>query len=90
MYTDYDVIIAGSGVAGLAAGIYCAKEAAAKALGRGLYGLLPAELEVGHEPGGVPVLHLHGTALQQYGGFSFSISISHSGDYAIAFCVAAE
>ena len=70
-----------------AAGIYCAKEAAAKALGRGLFGLLPREIEVCHSDPGTPVIHLHGGALARYGGHSFSLSISHSGQYAVAFCI---
>ncbi len=71
-----------------AAGLYCAKEAAAKALGRGLFGLLPRELEIGHDEAGMPLLRLHGAAQARYGGVSFALSISHSGDYAVAFCVA--
>ena len=70
-----------------AAGLYCAKEAAAKALGRGLFGLLPRELEICHDEAAVPVLRLHGSAQARYGGLNFALSISHSGDYAVAFCV---
>lgn len=73
-----------------AAGLFCAKEAAAKALGRGLFGLLPRELEVAHDQAGVPCLCLHGAAQERYGKLHFSLSISHSGDYAVAFCVVTE
>lgn len=71
-----------------AAGLFCAKEAAAKALGRGLFGLLPRELEILHDRVGAPALRLHGAAQASYGKLSFSLSISHSGDYVVAFCVA--
>lgn len=73
-----------------AAGIWCAKEAVSKALGRGLYGLLPKELEVCHHENGAPYLRLHGSALEQYGHLQFSISISHSGDTAFAVCTVLE
>ena len=73
-----------------AAGLFCAKEAAAKALGRGLFGLLPRELEIVHDQAGAPCLCLHGAARDGYGKLCFSLSISHSGEYAVAFCVAAE
>lgn len=70
-----------------AAGLYCAKEAAAKALGRGLFGLRPAELEIVRDDQGAPFLRLHGKALQYYEGLDFALSISHSGEMAVAFCV---
>lgn len=73
-----------------ATGIWCAKEAAAKALGRGLYGLLPRELEVCHQENGAPYLKLHGSALEQYGHLQFSVSISHSRDTAFAVCTVLE
>ncbi len=69
-----------------AAGIYCAKEAAAKALGRGFFGLLPRELEIVHKQGGAPQLLLHGSAAQQYGHLPCSVSISHSEGFALAVC----
>ncbi len=71
-----------------AAGLFCAKEAAAKALGEGLYGLKPCEIEVFHDDKGAPALRLLGEAAARYGHFSFSLSISHSGDFAIAVCAA--
>ena len=87
LYTERErAYIAGKG-AQTAAGLYCAKEAAAKALGRGLFGLLPREIEIAHLDGGAPQVLLHGSAYRQYGGCGFALSISHSGDYAVAFCV---
>ena len=73
-----------------AAGLWCAKEAVAKALGRGLFGLLPTELEICHSENGAPYLQLHGSALAQYGHLQFSVSISHSADTAFAVCTVLE
>ena len=73
-----------------AAGIFCAKEAMAKALGRGLFGLLPRELGVEWDERGAPRPALTGSAADQYGQMQLSVSISHSGDTAFATCVALE
>ena len=43
-----------------AAGIFCAKEAMSKALGRGLFGLLPQELGVAWDAQGAPYAVLTG------------------------------
>ena len=71
-----------------AAGIYCAKEAAAKAFGRGFFGIVPKELEILHDGSGAPYLTLSGDAEKHYGAFRFSLSISHDADTAIAVVVA--
>lgn len=73
-----------------AAGIYCAKEAISKALGRGLFGLLPAELGVIWDAAGAPQAVLTGSAAQQYGHLQIAVSISHSGEMAMATCVILE
>lgn len=73
-----------------AAGIFCAKEAMAKALGRGLFGLLPKELGVEWDERGAPYPVLTGSAAEQYGQVQLAVSISHSGDTAFATCVALE
>ena len=73
-----------------AAGIYCAKEAISKALGRGLFGLLPAELGLVWDEAGAPQAALTGSAAEQYGHLSIAVSISHSGDMAMATCVILE
>lgn len=73
-----------------AAGIFCAKEAMAKALGRGLYGLLPQELEVVWDANGAPRAALSGSAAAQYGEIQLSLSISHTKDTALAVCTALE
>ncbi len=73
-----------------AAGIFCAKEAIAKALGRGLFGLLPQELGVAWDAAGAPYAELTGSAAAQYGRVQLAISISHTKDTAFATCVALE
>ncbi len=83
------------------AGRWAAKEAAAKALGVGLSGMSAAtslserpgmtDIEVVREPGGRPTLRLHGpaaTRATQLGITSIAVSISHSGDSALASVVA--
>ncbi len=87
VYTEQEREYIGRKGVQTAAGLYCAKEAAAKALGRGLFGLLPREIEIIHLDGGAPQVLLHGSARRQYEGCGFSLSISHSGGYAVAFCV---
>ncbi len=73
-----------------AAGIYCAKEAISKALGRGLFGLLPQELGVEWDANGAPYPVLTGSAARQYGHLQLSVSITHTTDTAFAVCVALE
>ncbi len=73
-----------------AAGIYCAKEAISKALGRGLFGLQPRELGLEWDERGAPYPVLTGSAAEQYGHLQLSVSISHTGETAFATCVALE
>lgn len=73
-----------------AAGIYCAKEAISKALGRGLYGLKPQELGLVWDEYGAPQAALTGSAAQQYGHLKLAVSIAHTKDTAFATCVALE
>jgi len=67
-----------------AAGIWCAKEACAKALGQGLYGLLPRELEVLWDDRGAPRMTLRGAAAEQFPDVRLSVSISHTEDLVMA------
>ncbi|MCL2062679.1 MAG: holo-ACP synthase [Firmicutes bacterium] len=69
------------------AGIFAAKEAAAKALGTGFSGFSPREIEIAHSVRGAPHIILHGGAQQAASGGSVHISIAHDGDYAIAFAL---
>ncbi len=70
------------------AGIFCAKEAVSKALKTGLYtGFSPIEIEILHRDNGVPYVNITDKILELLGSNEIDISISHSGDYAIAICV---
>ena len=71
-----------------AAGIYCAKEAISKALGRGLFGLLPKEVGLIWDEHGAPQVKLTGSTLEQYGHLQLSVSISHTKELAMATCCA--
>ena len=67
-----------------AAGLFCAKEAAAKALGIGLFGLRPDEIEITHDQRGAPILALLGGAKARFPQAEFSLSVSHSREYTMA------
>lgn len=72
---------------------FAAKEAVMKALGTGTQGVGWKEIEVWKEPTGAPAVRLHGRAAERaraLGLHHFAISISHSGDYAVAFVVATQ
>lgn len=67
------------------AGIFCAKEAAVKALGIGFGGgVMPADIEVMHENNGAPKLNFYCGAVELFKPYISSVSISHDGDYAVA------
>ncbi len=74
------------------AGRWAAKEAGLKALGTGwARGLKWTDIEVSNEPGGRPLLTLHGAALDyatRLGIREMKISISHCKTYAVAYVVA--
>jgi len=70
---------------------FAAKEAISKALGTGLVGISWTEMEVLADPRGKPLVALYGRALaraQELGLAEWAISLSHSGDNAVAFVVA--
>ena len=70
------------------AGIFAAKEAVAKASGKGLMaGYKLTDIEVEHTESGQPYIILHGGAKDIFGGKILDISISHNKTMAIAFCV---
>lgn len=71
-----------------AAMFFSAKEAVAKAFGRGLYGMLPKEIEIYHEETGRPKVRLLGSAAARYGGWSISLSASYKDDYVVTSCIA--
>lgn len=70
---------------------FAAKEAAAKALGTGIgFGVTWREIEVGREPGGRPLLLLHGRAAEiarQMGVRNTSLSITHTGTQSLAMVI---
>lgn len=82
-----------AGRADKVAGCYAAKEAVAKALGTGIWGAGGVDfkdIELERDEAGKPFIRLSGKALSAataLGVTAQDISISHDGDYAIAFCV---
>ena len=70
------------------AGRFAAKEATMKALGTGWgHGVRWLDIEVTREPGGKPLLKLHGRAKEiasQLGAINLSLTITHSGNTALA------
>lgn len=67
------------------AGLFCAKEAAVKALKRGFGGgIMPTDIEIGHDDAGAPTLCPCGKAAVLLGEYDADVSISHDGDYAVA------
>ena len=72
----------GTGRFATAAGLFCAKEAAIKAIGTGFIGKIRlTDLSVSHDHYGAPVLQVI-----DHPEWHFSLSISHSREYATA-CV---
>lgn len=72
------------------AGNFCAKEAFSKALGTGIRGFALSEVEVLRDELGKPYFRLSGNAARIVSekNLAFDVSISHEGDYAVAFVVA--
>ncbi len=73
------------------AGIFAAKEAVLKAFGIGIgYGMQLKEISINYTKSNKPFIEVD-AKIQHYlnnlGCSSISISISHDGDYAVAFCV---
>ncbi|HEX8217958.1 MAG TPA: holo-ACP synthase, partial [Chloroflexia bacterium] len=70
---------------------FAAKEAASKALGTGIVGIIWRELEVLSDGRGKPLLFLHGQArarADELGLNAWAVSITHSRNLACAFVVA--
>lgn len=69
------------------AGRFAAKEAAAKALGCGIGSVGWKDIETLSDDQGRPLLRLHNAArerAEEAGWFSWSVSISHTAEYAVA------
>ena len=72
------------------AGNFCAKEAFSKALGTGVRGFSLCEVQILRDSLGAPFFALSGNAkkVADQRGLTFSLSISHETEYAVAFVVA--
>ena len=70
-----------------AAGIFAAKEALGKAMGKGLSSFSLKDCEVCHDEAGAPFFSFKKNLFEN---FEISLSISHDGEYAVAFVVARE
>lgn len=71
-------------------GLFCAKEAVAKALGCGIGVLSWQDIDIQNQGSGLPEVHLTGNAKQkadELGVTHWSLSISHTRAYAVAFVV---
>lgn len=66
------------------AGLFCAKEAVAKALGCGFRGFRPSDIEIGHDETGAPHVTLLGAAKEKFPDKELCVSISHCKTYATA------
>ena len=66
------------------AGIYAAKEAFLKSIGKGINDYSLLDIEVSHYESGMPYLILYNELKNDYPLDNHSLSISHDGDYAIA------
>ncbi len=67
------------------AGIFCAKEAAVKALKCGFGdGVKPTDRDIEHRESGAPMLVAHGKVFVLMSGYNVDVSISHDGDVAVA------
>lgn len=89
-WTHRELAYADGDVARLA-GRWAAKEAVMKALGRGIGRISPLDIEVIDDEDGAPSLTLSGTAQERAHELrivDWAISLSHEGDFAIAFAVA--
>jgi holo-[acyl-carrier protein] synthase len=89
-YTARELEQIGNNIASLAVR-FAAKEAVSKALGTGMGTVRPIDMEVLRDEKRAPHLHLHGEAkrvAENLGLHTWSISLSHSDKYAVAFVVA--
>ena len=86
VYTESEITSYRKKPASLAAR-FAGKEAVIKAFGSQSKGIDLKEIEILSQPGGAPVVHLHGKAqslAKNLGLKKFDISLSHCRDYAVA------
>ncbi|NLY45270.1 MAG: holo-ACP synthase [Tissierella sp.] len=72
------------------AGLYASKEAISKALGTGIGRIALKDMEINHDTNGKPLVFISSekeALLRELGINKFDLSISHDGDYAIAFVI---
>ncbi|MCD8094767.1 MAG: holo-ACP synthase [Ruminococcus sp.] len=70
------------------AGAWAAKEAFAKSLKTGVRGFSLDEITIAHDELGAPYFKLSGNAKKAAEGLELHLSISHTKEYAQAFCIA--
>lgn len=80
-------IRASSHPAASAAGIYCAREALAKAIGSGLNRALFSEVELIHDARGRPEFQFSGDLAAHFCSTDFHVSISHTQSQATAIVI---
>ncbi len=86
VYTAGEIAACGGRAPSLAAR-FAAKEAAMKALGRGMYDIPWTDIEVVTDDSGQPSLKLHGkaaTRAEELGVAEYAVSLSHAREYAVA------
>ena len=71
------------------AGTFAAKEAFAKTLNKGLEGIEFQEIEIAHTKMHAPYFVFYGQTKKEIeeNNYNYSLSISHDGDYAIAYVI---
>lgn len=67
------------------AGLFSAKEAFLKAIKKGINNYSLKDIEISHNEDNAPFIVLHNSLKTKYNENSFSLSISHDGDYVVAF-----
>jgi holo-[acyl-carrier protein] synthase len=90
LFTPTELAENGENMASLAAR-FAAKEAVAKAFGTGIGNISWLDIEIRRGASGEPVLHLHGAAqkmAEEQNIFTWSLSLSHTQNHAIAMVVA--
>ena len=90
LFTSIELAENGENMASLAAR-FAAKEAVAKAFGTGIGAISWHDIEICRGTSGEPILHLSGTArrlAEQHHLHTWSLSLSHTQNHAIAFVVA--
>lgn len=85
---EREAVLASDDPARQAASFFSAKEAVSKALGRGLYGMLPKEIEIFHGASGRPCVRLLGRSAERYGCYCLSLSVSYKDGYVVTSCIA--